>query len=186
MIYPKRHLDKTPEPGGAAVPLRAQYRARDDYPGVEEVPKLTRCEYRIPKELFPAKPNDDHFSTAMNKSTFLSLVEERVSDSNSFVCRDFMDFIVVISATRTHLSGLLTEFFNAVTVNLDFVKPVLALGDVLDGEGVHRLDELDGAGLGCLTANSLEGPAGDCQGSQCWAMAKVASFRVDNGYINCY
>ena len=52
-----------------------------------------------------------------------------------------MDFIVVISATRTNLVGLLTEFFNAVAVKLNFVHPLLTLGDTLDGEGVHRLDE---------------------------------------------
>jgi len=68
-----------------------------------------------------------------------------------------MDFIVVISATRTHLSGLLTEFFNAVAVKLDFVEPFFALGNVLNGEGIHRLDELDRARLVVFTAHSLEG-----------------------------
>jgi len=58
-----------------------------------------------------------------------------------------MDFIVVISATRTHLSGLLTEFFNAVAVKLDFVEPFFAIGDVLNGEGMHWLDEIDSGGV---------------------------------------
>ena len=68
-----------------------------------------------------------------------------------------MDFIVVISATRTHLSGLLTEFFNAVAVKLDFVEPFFAIGDVLNGEGMHWLNKLYGAGLGWLHRRQSEG-----------------------------
>src|SRR5215467_2459466 len=45
----------------------------------------------------------------------------------------------------------------AVAVKLDFVEPVLALGDVLNGEGMHWLNKLYGAGLGWLHRRQSEG-----------------------------
>jgi len=37
------------------------------------------------------------------------------------------------------------------------MEPFFALGDVLNGESVHRLDELNGAGLGWLHRRQSKG-----------------------------
>ena len=56
-----------------------------------------------------------------------------------------------VTATRPErYSVLVSASQAAVAVKLYFVQPFLALGDVLDGEGIHRLDEPNDAGLGCL------------------------------------
>ena len=38
----------------------------------------------------------------------------------------------------------------AITVKLYFIKPFLAFGDVLDGEGIHWLDEMDDVSSSCV------------------------------------
>jgi len=56
-----------------------------------------------------------------------------------------------ISPTRPEYSAVSVSARQAaVAVKLDLVEPFFALGDVLNGEGIHRLDELNGAGLGCF------------------------------------
>ena len=41
----------------------------------------------------------------------------------------------------------------AVAVELNLVEPLLTVGDVLDGEGIHWLDKLDGGGVGGVVSS---------------------------------
>jgi len=53
-----------------------------------------------------------------------------------------------ITATRPERYAVLAPpSYTAVTVEFDFVEPLFAVGNVLNGEGVHWLDEIDSGGV---------------------------------------
>ena len=54
----------------------------------------------------------------------------------------------VVSTTRPECHAVLALASDAaVAIKFDFVEPLVALRDVLDGESVHWLDEIDSGGV---------------------------------------
>ena len=59
-----------------------------------------------------------------------------------------------ISPTRPKCHAVLALASQAaVAVKLNFIKPFLAFGDVLDGEGIHWPDKLDERGGGGVVSS---------------------------------